>query len=137
MRIGLVILLCCAPLHPLFALTQNIRFSQIGVNQGLSQGSVRFVFQDSKGFIWFGTKDGLSKYDGYKVTVYKKEIKNANSLSSNDIKCISEDREGKLWIATWEGGVNVFDPRREQFTNYRKGSPARLRLSAIISNVFL
>ncbi|WP_138475701.1 hybrid sensor histidine kinase/response regulator transcription factor [Dyadobacter bucti] len=130
MRIGLVILLCCAPLHPLFALTQNIRFSQIGVNEGLSQGSVRFVFQDSKGFIWFGTKDGLSKYDGYKVTVYKKEIKNSNSLSSNDIKCISEDREGKLWIATWEGGVNVFDPKLQRFTNYRKGSPGPLHLSS-------
>lgn len=122
----------------LFALTQNIRFSQIGVNEGLSQGSVRVVFQDSKGFIWFGTKDGLNKYDGYKVQVYKKEIKNANSLSSNDIKCIAEDREGKLWIATWEGGVNVFDPRLQQFVSYRKNGPGTSRLSSdYIESIFV
>ncbi|TDE14669.1 hybrid sensor histidine kinase/response regulator transcription factor [Dyadobacter psychrotolerans] len=107
----------------IFAQSGNVRFLHIGINEGLSQSTVRYVFQDKKGFIWFGTKDGLNKYDGYKVIVYKKDIRDKNSLSSNDIKCISEDSEGKLWIATWEGGVNVFDPKLEKFAHYRKGNP--------------
>lgn len=99
----------------------NVRFNHIGTAQGLSQNTVRCLYQDKKGFVWLGTKDGLNKYDGYKVVVYQKNSKNVNSPSSNDVKSIDEDSEGRLWIATWEGGVNLFDPRYERFTHYRKG----------------
>lgn len=72
--------------------------------------------------MWFGTKDGLNKYDGYQFIVYKKNFKNENGLSSNDIKSMLEDRDGKIWIATWEGGVNVLDPVSEKFTHFRNDS---------------
>lgn len=104
-----------------FAQTANVKFIHIGSNDGLSQNTVRYTFQDKKGFIWLGTMDGLNKYDGYKFTIYKKDASNPNSLSSNDIKAIAEDSSSKLWLATWEGGVNVFDPKSNQFTHYRKG----------------
>ncbi|MCE7038960.1 hybrid sensor histidine kinase/response regulator transcription factor [Dyadobacter sp. CY312] len=105
----------------IFAQTSNVKFINIGSNDGLSQNTVRCTFQDKKGLIWLGTMDGLNKYDGYKFTVYKKDAGDPNSLSSNDIKSIAEDADGRLWLATWEGGVNVFDPKSDQFTRYRKG----------------
>ncbi|KAA8484951.1 ligand-binding sensor domain-containing protein [Arcticibacter tournemirensis] len=113
----LIILFCSVTA---FSQTNNTRFVRIGFDEGLSQSTVRHVFQDSKGFLWFGTRDGLNKYDGYKFVVYKKDLENGNSLSSNDIKAITEDRDGKLWIATWEGGVNVFDPKSGNFRHFRK-----------------
>ena len=61
----------------LFAISQkqNIRFEHLGTDQGLSQSNVICIFQDSRGFMWFGTRDGLNKYDGYKFTVYKNDIR--------------------------------------------------------------
>ena len=56
--------------------------------------------------MWFGTKDGLNQYDGYKFTIYRKNPVNTNSLGSNDIKSIVDDKQGNLWIATWDGGLN-------------------------------
>ncbi len=106
---------------PAFSQTQPVRFDQVGIAEGLSQSTVTSILQDRKGFMWFGTKGGLNKYDGYRFTVFKKNFKNENCLSSNDVKSILEDREGKLWVATWEGGVNVFDQVTEKFTHFRKG----------------
>ncbi len=105
-----------------FAQNSNVKFLNIGSNDGLSQNTVRCTFQDKNGFIWLGTMDGLNKYDGYNFTVYKKDPGDPNSLSSNDIKSIAEDADGKLWLATWEGGVNVFDPKFNQFYHYRAGT---------------
>ncbi|OJW59611.1 MAG: hypothetical protein BGO55_21765 [Sphingobacteriales bacterium 50-39] len=106
----------------LFSQTLPVRFEQVGINEGLSQSTVTCILQDRKGFIWFGTKDGLNKYDGYRFTVFKKNFKNENCLSSNDIKSMVEDRDGKIWIATSEGGVNKLDPVTGRFVHYYKGA---------------
>ena len=71
--------------------------------EGLSQKSVLCISQDSKGFMWFGTYDGLHRFDGYKVKVYKSEIGNTSSLSNNTVRFIYEDRSGILWIGTGQG----------------------------------
>jgi two-component system sensor histidine kinase ChiS len=97
----------------------KIEFEHLSVEQGLSQVSVYCILQDNKGFMWFGTGDGLNKYDGYTFTIYKHEPGNPNSLSSNAIRALYEDHEGILWIGTtWGGGLNRFDPKTEQFTHY-------------------
>jgi ligand-binding sensor domain-containing protein/signal transduction histidine kinase/CheY-like chemotaxis protein/AraC-like DNA-binding protein len=98
---------------------QDTKFEQYGINEGLSQNTVSCILQDRKGFMWFGTRDGLNKYDGYKFIVYKRNLQNKNSISANDIKSIVEDEHGNLWIATWAGGLNVFNPREETFIHYR------------------
>ncbi len=82
---------------------QNARFEKITINDGLSQGSIRSIHQDSKGFLWFGTQDGLNRYDGFSFKIFRKEINNANSLVSNNITCIDEDKDGNLWIGTADG----------------------------------
>ncbi|MEO6721029.1 MAG: two-component regulator propeller domain-containing protein [Ferruginibacter sp.] len=76
------------------------------------------ILQDSRGFMWFGTRDGLNKYDGYKFTVYKYDAADSNSLSQNTIQDIAEDHDGNLWIATWGGGINMFDRGKEVFVHH-------------------
>ena len=96
-----------------------LRFDHISIEQGLSQSSVHVIFQDSRGFLWFGTQDGLNRYDGYTFKTYKPDPDSPYSLSDRWINSIVEDQEGYLWIATRLGGLNRYDPRSEQFTNFR------------------
>ncbi|MCP5106692.1 MAG: SpoIIE family protein phosphatase [bacterium] len=97
--------------------TEKITFDHISLEQGLSQVSVSCILQDNKGFMWFGTQDGLNKYDGYHITVYRPEEGNPNSLSNIRIAALHEDNSGMLWIGTM-GGLNRFDPKTETFTRY-------------------
>ena len=62
---------------------QDIKFKHLSLEDGLSQSTINTIFQDSKGFLWIGTQDGLNKYDGYEFTVYKHAPDNLNSLSNN------------------------------------------------------
>ena len=100
----------------------NIRFEHISVEQGLSHPIVNCIFQDSKGFMWFGTEDGLNKFDGYTFTVYQPDPSDSSTLSHNDVRCIYEDASGRLWIATLGGGLNRFDRETEQFIRYTSES---------------
>jgi PAS domain S-box-containing protein len=108
----------------------DFKFTQFTLEQGLSQVSVRSIIKDRNGFMWLGTQDGLNKYDGYDVTVYKHRMGDATSLSGNNIRVIIEDREdGILWIGTQSTGISKFDPVEETFTHYRHESSAPDSLS--------
>jgi PAS domain S-box-containing protein len=96
-----------------------IRFEHITIEDGLSQNAGLIIFQDSKGYLWIGTQDGLNRYDGYNFKIYKHDPDNPNSISHNSILAIAEDQDGYLWIGTWGGGLNRFDPAAEIFTPYR------------------
>ena len=76
------------------------------------------MLQDSKGFMWFGTRDGLNKYDGYKFIVYKPDTAK-NTISNGYIWDIAEDRNGNIWIATMGGGLNKYDYKKNKFTNFK------------------
>ena len=102
-----------------FSQKQKLKFDHPATLDGLSQSNVLCIFQDSRGFMWFGTQAGLNKYDGYKFTVYKNDPYNKNSLSHNFIGDIIEDREGNLWMAIRGGGINKFNRRQEHFTAYK------------------
>ncbi|OOQ59508.1 hybrid sensor histidine kinase/response regulator transcription factor [Mucilaginibacter pedocola] len=126
-------LMCCLSA---LAQKQDLKSEQIGINEGLSQSTVRCIFQDRKGFMWFGTKDGLNRYDGYKFVVYKKAQQAGNNLSSNDIKAITDDKEGNLWIATWEGGINSYDPRLNTFKHYQQNNTGNSIASNFIEALY-
>jgi len=96
-----------------------LEFKQFSVEQGLSQCTVNAIIQDSFGFLWFGTDDGLNKYDGYSFKIYKHRPNNPNSLSHNSITTIYEDRSGALWIGGSQEGLNKFNREREVFLKYR------------------
>jgi len=106
-------------LFSVFCSSQDIKFTRIGSDQGLSQASVNCILQDKKGYMWFGTQDGLNKYDGYGMIVYKHDASDTNSLSSNYIECLFEDSKGVIWVGTREGGLNAFDPVLNKFTRYQ------------------
>ncbi|MCW3090563.1 MAG: rcsC 4 [Ferruginibacter sp.] len=97
----------------------HIQFDHLGTDEGLSQSNVLCILQDSRGFMWFGTRDGLNKYDGYKFTLFKNDQFNTNSISNNFIEHIIEDKNGDLWIATLGGGVCRFNRNTELFTRYQ------------------
>lgn len=97
----------------------SIRFERISIEQGLSQNSVNTILQDSQGFLWFGTEDGLNRYDGYTFTIYRPDMDNPSAISDRWITDMAEDQNGILWIATRQGGLNRFDPRSGLFTVYR------------------
>jgi ligand-binding sensor domain-containing protein/signal transduction histidine kinase len=99
-----------------------LRFDHINIEQGLSQSSVFVIFQDSHGFLWFGTEDGLNRYDGYSFKIFKPDPDVPTSLSDRWITSIVEDEEGYLWIGTRQGGLNRYDPRNEQFEHFLHNS---------------
>ena len=107
-----------------YAQTNAYQFERIAsevykVEKGLSQNSVNCIFQDSKGFIWFGTWDGLNKYDGYKFSYWNENIQdNKNSLSSSTIHAIAEDDDGYIWAGT-DAGLNRYDRNSNKFKSFR------------------
>lgn len=110
-------------------------FDHFDIEDGLSQNTVTCIFQDSKGFMWFGTKNGLNRFDGYTFKIYSRNHR-ADGLGNSIIYCITEDRTtGNLWIGT-DKGAYIFDPRTEKFEFFdRKTSenrPMELTLNKII-----
>lgn len=95
---------------------QSMRFGRLDITNGLSQGMVFCMFQDSRGFMWFGTKEGLNRYDGHDFLVYRKQPGNVASLPDNYVQAITEDRRGRLWLGTSAAGLVMFDPATERFT---------------------
>jgi len=107
----------------------DIRFDRISIAEGLSQSTVDCILQDRKGFVWFGTEDGLNRFDGYSFTVFRHDPQDANSLSNNYVRCLLEDQSGALWIGTWGGGLDRLDPETGEFTHYKHNPVDRHSLS--------
>ncbi len=102
----------------LCAQERPLAFDRISLEHGLSQSFVTSIIQDHKGFLWFGTAEGLNQYDGYGFTVYKYHPHQANSLPSNYVTAVYEDRAGTLWVGTTLG-LSRFNRNQKAFTNYR------------------
>ncbi len=101
---------------------QNIFFQHLTVKDGLSQGSVMCILQDSKGFMWFGTQDGLNRYDGYEFKIFKHDLTDASSINDNFILFMAEDSAGALWFATLNNPdmLDKYDPATESFTHIQR-----------------
>ena len=106
------------PFQPNTSYSQNIRFEQLSLDDGLSQSSVNVILQDRQGFLWVGTEDGLNRYDGYNFKVYKPDSDNPDSLSDRWITSLAEDAQGYLWVGTRLGGLNRYDPQTGKFAHF-------------------
>jgi signal transduction histidine kinase/ligand-binding sensor domain-containing protein/DNA-binding NarL/FixJ family response regulator len=97
-------------------------FRHLTVDEGLAQNTVMATLQDSRGFLWIATQNGLDRYDGFALRHFTHQRGAGDGLPSNYIWAIAEDRTGNLWLAVKDGGVVRFDIRTEKFTNYRHES---------------
>ncbi len=103
----------------MFSQIANNQFTSITLKDGLSQSTVFAITQDSKGFMWFATHDGLNRYDGYNFAVFKNDKNDINSISGNIIYSICQTKDSTLWIGTNGDGLNKFDNNSETFTRYQ------------------
>lgn len=104
---------------PLSAQDDDLYFESIAPEMSLSQMTVACILQDSKGFMWFGTADGLNRFDGYRFEIFKNISGNPATISNNYINGITEDSRGRIWIAT-HLGLNCYDYKTNLFTCYPK-----------------
>lgn len=96
---------------------ENRNFKRITTDDGLSQSSVTKIFQDSKGYMWIGTRDGLNKYNGHKFEIYKYNDEGPNSIIGNSITAINEDKYGNLWVGT-STGLSKISANTKKATHY-------------------
>jgi ligand-binding sensor domain-containing protein/signal transduction histidine kinase len=101
-----------------FAQKSNTAFRHLTTDDGLSQSYIYTILQDRQGFMWFATRDGLNRYDGNIIVVFKHNPDNPESLGDNFTFDLIEDKQGYLWIACNSGGINKFDPTTGRFTRY-------------------
>ncbi len=98
---------------------ERLIFRQLGIRDGLSNGSIKSILQDSDGFMWFGTIDGLNKYDGIRFKTYNFSKSDNESLSSDDVSCIYQDSYGRMWIGTFGGGLNLYNKESDKFLAFQ------------------
>ncbi|MEM9987458.1 MAG: two-component regulator propeller domain-containing protein, partial [Bacteroidota bacterium] len=112
-------------------------FEHLNTEDGLSQNDVNCILQDRRGFMWFGTNDGLNRYDGYDFLLYKPNENVAGTIISNLIQELEEDHLGRIWIGTAGAGISCFNPMNQQFVNFKDLRDPNFRLrSDFILNIF-
>ena len=117
--------------------TENLPFSTLGIESGLSNNAVRAIFKDSKGFMWFGTHDGLNRYDGYEFKVFRNVLGDNKTLPHNYIYTISEDQQHNLWVGTGQG-IGVYSQLTNHFSTVffrRSANKARVELKSQINEI--
>ncbi len=112
---------------------ERLEFEHLTTEQGLSQNTVSAILQDRTGFLWFGTRDGLDRFDGYRFKPYRHRVGDGRSLIDNVVLALLEDRDGRLWVGT-ESGLSRLEPASDDFANYtndprdpRSLAPGRVR----------
>ncbi|TCC99309.1 response regulator [Pedobacter hiemivivus] len=135
-KLSLLFMLLCG-YRSAIAQKDKITFKHLTVEDGLSQSSVLSIAQDSMGFMWFGTKDGLNKYNTRNFEVYKRERGNSSSLSSGqNINALLTDTKGNLWVAT-QKGLSRYLPETNSFQRYQYDPKRKNSLSNnIVRSIF-
>ena len=122
----------------LFAQNQQLHFDHLGTAEGLSELNPNCILQDSRGFIWIGTADGLNRYDGYKFKIFRNDIKDNTTIGNNYVQDIIEDKSGNIWVATVGGGLDKFDRNTNRFHRYLHSSNDKNSISSnFISKISL
>ena len=121
------------------AQSPNMKFRHFTSKDGLVQNNVVAILQDSKGFMWFGTRAGLNRFDGYDYRLYEYIPGEENTLISSQISSLYEDKRGYIWIGHVGGGLNRYNPETDRFENFNRTPETNVELpnsnvSAIIED---
>jgi len=115
---------------------QTVFFNHIAQEDGLRNGNVRAIMKDHQGFIWIGTEDGLHRYDGYSMKIYRNVKLDSTSLGSNFVLSLFEDSRHNFWVGTLDGGLYVYDRARDSFRHVkiptRSDSGVRVAVRSIV-----
>lgn len=98
--------------------TNNLSFDYYSIQQGLSNNKIHCILQDKKGWMWFGTSQGICRFDGYRFTVFKHDSEDSTSLEGDLVRTIFEDHKGQLWVGTENGGLNKYNRGKETFEHF-------------------
>lgn len=108
-------------------------FERFTYNDKLPSNSVIRIFDDKEGYMWFGTKDGLCRFDGYDMKVFRSSALTPGKLSNNEIQCIAEDNDQQLWIGTFEG-INIIDKKSYSIRHFENEFVRKERINSILSD---
>src|SRR5687768_3951212 len=115
MRLYFFLLAWCVGVSAnVFAQSPSITFDHVAIDDGLSQSTVFAITQDAQGFMWFGTRDGLNRFDGRRVKVFRNDPADPSTISDNTIYCLMTDSKGRVWIGT-RHGLNLYDEKNDNF----------------------
>jgi len=133
-----LLVLFCSFLLPQKGLSQKIqkklKFKRVEANLGLSNSNITAILQDSRGFLWVGTDDGLNRYDGYEFKIYRNIENDTASLVKNKIQCIFEDSQGVLWVSTINSGLHYYNPTLDVFYRVQEFSKPHSVVMRIIED---
>ena len=101
-----------------FAQGQALEFERINTQKWIYQSNITCHAQDPSGYIWFGTSNGLYRFDGYAVKAYRHDPREINSLAHNNVNAVYADKDGFIWVGTW-GGLNRLNPKTNEFVRYK------------------
>ena len=116
------------------AADEHYYFRNLSIQDGLSQTTVNAIIQDKKGFMWFGTKGGLSRYDGLSFRNFKRDMTDRHSLGNNFVTCLYEDNQGDIWVGT-DAGLYIYCSDKETFVPFNLLSPENTKIERTVSAI--
>jgi ligand-binding sensor domain-containing protein/serine phosphatase RsbU (regulator of sigma subunit) len=111
----------------------RLELKSLNIENGLSQNTVNALLEDKDGFLWIGTDDGLNRYDGQNITIYKHIRSDATTIPDNQIMSLYEDNQGHIWVGTL-AGLALYDNNTNQFTSFRKDETTKDSTNSLVDN---
>src|ERR1700758_3738086 len=132
MKKCLLPLLLIVALQYAHAQTAHLSFDHLGVNQGLPDNNINAMKQDNQGYMWFATYNGMVRYDGYRLKVYKPGMGDKSNVPNSLFVSIVEDKNHDLWVNHWSNGLFKYDRRADRFIQYKNKGHEKEGLSSIV-----
>ncbi len=117
--------------------SNEFKFERYSTDAGLSNNYCLSILQDYSGYLWIGTAEGLNKFDGYNFEIHSSDNFDPKTISHSLIFSLLEDRERKLWVGTWGGGINIYNREKNEFEHIRhfENDPDSLRSDNVMTMV--
>lgn len=115
-------------------IAKQFYFKKYQVEKGLSHNTVWSILQDSYGFMWFGTTDGLNRFDGQRFIVYRNDIQDPNSIGNNYVQTLFEDSDKNIWIGT-NSGIYIYNRKDDNFSHFKKKTRYEVSISSEVTKI--